>query len=74
VPAVATGLFAALLYRSFRGPRGFAGEPQFTRQGLAQQQAGRDGEGPDRPSLAPAMGPDEERPTADQQDAGDPGA
>jgi predicted unusual protein kinase regulating ubiquinone biosynthesis (AarF/ABC1/UbiB family) len=59
VPAAVTVVFAALLYRAFQGPRGFAGEPQFTRQGLARQQnAASDDEEGSRPSLAPAMGPD----------------
>jgi predicted unusual protein kinase regulating ubiquinone biosynthesis (AarF/ABC1/UbiB family) len=60
VPAALSLLVAVLLYRSLRGPRGFAGEPQFTRQGLADQQEGRgDEDGPSRPSMAPTMGPDE---------------
>ena len=44
VPALLSALFAVLLYRSFRGRRGFAAEPQFTRQGLERQRQRREGE------------------------------
>jgi predicted unusual protein kinase regulating ubiquinone biosynthesis (AarF/ABC1/UbiB family) len=43
VPAALTGVFALLLYRSFRDRKTFATEPQFTRQGLADQREGGGG-------------------------------
>jgi len=70
VPGVVTVAFAALLYKSFRDRTTFAAEPQFTRQGLAEQ--GADGEGSlDRPSLAPTMGPDDEGEGDPTEEAGE---